>query len=242
MKLLNLLLACSFSVLNIHGQVAIINDPDGYTNVRAAPGIDADIIYQVKSNEAFFYFDEVEINGEWYFIEDSVVKWVYVEIPQSRYSFITDSTSFISGYIHKSRLLPLEKLKEAHDDEAYAVYSIIPAIERKKDSTATQHYYHISGKEPFGLETGLKNSTAVSACTINLKGHTLNVPYELLNDLFNVSFEIGAYSTVHNRSAVYKSNETIYIYQECGDGAAFYVIVWCIKGKNIVQRLVGWIY
>jgi len=32
------------------GQVAIINDPDGWTNVRALPDATSEVIYQVKNN------------------------------------------------------------------------------------------------------------------------------------------------------------------------------------------------
>ena len=35
-------------------QLAIINDPDGYTNVRAEPSGKSKIIHQVKENELFW--------------------------------------------------------------------------------------------------------------------------------------------------------------------------------------------
>ena len=53
-KVRNLLL--SIFVLLTHsafGQVAIIQDKDGFTNVRSKPTVDSEIVYVLKENEVF---------------------------------------------------------------------------------------------------------------------------------------------------------------------------------------------
>ncbi len=228
---------------SLQGQVGIINDPDGYANVRAAPSIEAEVIYQLKSNELFFYHFEFELDGEWFAFEDSTTNWIELELPPNRFSLYTDNTPPITGYIHKSRLLPIESLKQITNDKAYLIFEIIPGTERIKDSSMTNSFYYISGKIPFGLEVGLSRSTAIASCILIIENDTINIDYSLLDDLFNITPDIGYFSTIRDtRCSVFKKEDSIFIYQKCGDGAGYYEIVWCIKGNQIVQRLVGWIY
>lgn len=225
------------------GQVATKNDPHGYTNVREAPSIEAEVIYQLKSNELFFYHFEFELDGELYAFEDSATNWIEVELPPNRFSRYTDTTPPTTGYIHKSRLLTLESIQQIPNAKAYLIFNTIPGTERIKDSSITNSFYYISGKIPFGLEVGLSRSTAIASCILIIENDTINIDYSLLDDLFNVTPDIGDFSTENDtRCSVFKKNDSIFIYQQCGDGAGYYEIVWCIKGNQIVQRLVGWIY
>lgn len=69
-------------------QVAIINDPDGYTNVRARADGKAEIVAKIVDGERFF-FDEVPGS-----------KWVKV------YRTATADAECI-GYMHSSRVMPV---------------------------------------------------------------------------------------------------------------------------------------
>lgn len=243
MKLRLALFMSCISAIVAQAQVAIINDPDGYTNVRAAPSIEADIVYQVKSNELFFYFYEFDIDGVWYAVDDSSVQWIEVELPPNRFSQFTNHTTIQTGYMHKSRLLPLESLEQIPNENAYLIFDIIPGLEREKDSSSTNSQWYISGKIPFGLEAGLSRSTAVASCMLIVEQDTITLDGNLVDDLFNVSPDVGYFSTLdNNRCSVFKQGNFIYIYQQCGDGAGYYEIVWRIKGNQIVQRLAGWMY
>jgi hypothetical protein len=78
---------CSLTLFS-QGKLGIINDPDGFTNIRIGPGKDFKVIDTLKND--FFYFQ---------YVDDS--EWAKVTVWKERQ---------IDGYIHKSRIQEVEKL------------------------------------------------------------------------------------------------------------------------------------
>lgn len=76
-------------------ELAIINDPDGNTNVRSGPGTDHEVIQKVFKNELFLYVDKPSDN------------WLKIFISKDNYQQI-------SGFIHKSRVQDLKTVKINH--------------------------------------------------------------------------------------------------------------------------------
>ena len=89
------------------GQVAIIQDKDGYTNVRKNPGINSEVIYELKENEVFFY-DHANS-----FVEEKNSDWKYVKIPRNDFSISTSGNRYYQGFVHKSGIRPLTDLKSS---------------------------------------------------------------------------------------------------------------------------------
>ena len=87
------------------GQVATIQDPDGWTNIRLKPSIQSEVIHKVYESEVFWYDYEDEDDGQ---------EWIRVYLPKNDYSLGKSESDWIAGYIHNSRLLPLEKLNSYH--------------------------------------------------------------------------------------------------------------------------------
>ncbi len=85
--------------VSVH-QAAIINDPDGYTNVRAAANSKAEIVAKIFDGERFF-FDEVPGS-----------KWVEV------YRTASADAERI-GYMHSSRVMPVDGEIAAMTDEDF---------------------------------------------------------------------------------------------------------------------------
>jgi len=79
-------------------QAAIINDPDGFTNVRAQPDSKAEIVAKIVDGERFF-FDEVPGS-----------KWVKVYRT-------ADVEAECIGYMHSSRVMPVGGGMAAMTDE-----------------------------------------------------------------------------------------------------------------------------
>ena len=65
-------------------RLAVINDPDGYTNLREGPGVDRKVVTTVKNDELFYY------------TPNNSSSWWRVQI--------LDSCT--KGYIHNSRITP----------------------------------------------------------------------------------------------------------------------------------------
>ncbi|SFS81399.1 hypothetical protein SAMN04488006_0177 [Lutibacter maritimus] len=103
--ILTLLTFCSLSLFAQNGP-AIINDSDGFTNVRLGPGTDFEVI-DTLFNEDFFYF-KTDGNSDW----AKVTAWKGRQI---------------EGFIHKSRIQEVKKLDSKSRKEI-----IIKVLDRQR--------------------------------------------------------------------------------------------------------------
>lgn len=87
MKELLIIAFLFFSQLGISQSMGMINDPDGYTNVRNGKGASFEIIARIKEGERFKYFTSNE--SDWWKIET-----------------ISHLTETIQGFIHRTRIQP----------------------------------------------------------------------------------------------------------------------------------------
>jgi hypothetical protein len=231
-KLLSL---CFFLFLSckLLGQVAIIQDKDGYTNVRKDASTKSEIIYKLVDNEVFFHYEaafDSDVDNE---------NWVYVMIPRNHFSIITDlEKPYYYGYIHRSRLKPLnqlEKIPYPQKDKLIFQISKVDTLEKKVDNL-------IDGYAPYGLDIYLHQSTQVNSLKMLWNDKLIPQPNILISDLYNMTFEEGEYNSSKHQFEYYKNNESTFLVQECADGGGYYQIVWVVKDQKIVQRLAGWIY
>lgn len=87
MKYLKLLIFLfAFNQLSAQ-KIGIINDPDGYTNIRRSNGASFEVVGKIEEAEQFRYFPDTEPN--WWDIET---------IPYYR--------TPLNGFVHKSRIQP----------------------------------------------------------------------------------------------------------------------------------------
>ncbi len=206
--------------INTYGQIALIEDSDGFTNVRKNKSVKSEIIYQVKENEVFF------IDVEYI---DSDSNWIKVWISKDKFSkYYSDND--ITGYIHRSRIKSLGSLSISKDNNPKLVFKI-----KKADTT------RVFEKNSYGLEIPLSMSYEVKEMKVIWKGETLTQDRQLFDDLFNIQFETGNYTSDQKRFTTYKQGETYFIKQACADGGGYYEVVWVIRNGKIIQRLAGWI-
>src|SRR5688572_18941078 len=84
-----LIFLCSLTLF-AENKLAIIKDPDGYTNVRSGPGKEFNVVDTLYNGD-FFYFKFIEDNLEWV----ELTPW---------------KGSRIEGYVHMSRFQMAENL------------------------------------------------------------------------------------------------------------------------------------
>lgn len=229
MKIVTTLILVFFTTLSTFGQVGLINDKDGFTNVRKGPSSNSEIIYKLNDWEVFFIdIDYLDLDSS----------WIKIWIAKNKYSIYNgqpNSYDFF-GFIHKSRIKLLDSLPLVSDTEVYLDFKISRADTNKTMDTS---FYTINGQVPQGLEIPLADSYEVDSLRLLWKGQKIPVKKELFQDLYNVSFQEGYYNSKGERFKTYLHNDRYYIEQSCADGAGFYMVVWVIENGEIIQRLAG---
>lgn len=136
-----LILLSLFLSFWIQGQTrtkGIINDPDGYTNIRAGKGTNFEIVGQILENELFVYHDST---GE---------DWLKVAITKCRCDEPNRIYNDITGYVHRSRILNIDELtRERQKQLLIAIFKeekrLYQRVINAKDRT-TKEYRSISGE------------------------------------------------------------------------------------------------
>ncbi|MDW3209690.1 MAG: hypothetical protein R8N23_07480 [Reichenbachiella sp.] len=82
-------------------KAGIINDPDGYTNIRSGKGSGFEVIDKLLTNELFFYVDSIGEN------------WLAIKITKCNCDTPYNIYNQITGFVHRSRIQELDKLGQA---------------------------------------------------------------------------------------------------------------------------------
>ncbi len=215
--------------LNIFSQmeneaIAIENNVIIYTknNIKSKK------LYTIKQNEAILISFENEMPYS---------SWIEITIPRNKYSKSVYEKhnyfkkNYISGFIQTSKVKLIDSLELKKDTLIELIFHIDNADTSKKD--------HINKIITYGLEIPLNISFEVKEMYLKWKGELIKQDSILFNDLFNVSFKKGIYTSEKNeRFRFYYHNGIYYIKQDCADGGGSYEITWVIKNGKIIQRLI----
>jgi hypothetical protein len=202
-------------------QVATIQDPDGWTNVRAEGDGEASVIHQIQEGELFWYDFE-------YRPQES--DWIKVYVPTDRFCSDGYDSEEVVGFIHVSRLLALDSLVPYRGADFQFKY-----ILSEYDSAGKDIQYHkgkwpvaINGKPMWGND-GYFPYSQIDDIQVTLANKPIVIDPALYVDLFNISTEFH----------VYKIKDLFVVYHWNSDGAGAYELAWAINKNGVVQRLVG---
>lgn len=213
----NLLLVISillFCNLN-YGQIAIIKDVDGFTNVRQLPKIDSEVIYKLKDSEVFS-FRETESD------------WITVYISKNKYQLACGEDDTFIGYIHKSRLSPIVDLPEYSGSEFSFEYKLEKFnIENKNSDFDGKWLSKINGRRIYGTDGNIPKTEVVGIET-GVNGKTIEISEMFYQDIFECS----------NEFIINKNQDDYIVHQWNSDGAGGYLIVWVIGSDKLKQRLI----
>lgn len=203
------------------GQVATIQDSDGWTNVRNSPDGKSEIIQRVYENEVFWYdYEETEKEKE----------WISIYIPKNDYSLGKSEPDYIVGFIHKSRLLPLEKLEGYTGNDFTFEYELIDfdSTNRVIDKQDEKWVIAIDGRPVWGTD-GNFPKTQVNNIKVIIDGQEIKIHEVFYSDIYECD----------NGISIYKNGDTYIAHQWNSDGAGAYEIVWVLDKNGLKQRLVG---
>ena len=240
-KLLSLyfiFLTCTISTLSAQSkedfgylpQFAIINDPDGFTNIRDK---NKNIIGKIYKDEIFTFS---------FLIEDTICGYLPIEWKLNSKGEISET-----GYIHNSRIeylykLPLLKRKIIHNSAVFekdhikiTIHIGTFNIDDKRISKSEYGYplkidgYDAWGTACFSREDPDRN-TEIKSIEYTIDGVTQHFEKKDISGYLFPSLE-NTFVSVGN-------DNTLYIAMNNGDGAGSYSLLWVLKDGTITQKIV----
>lgn len=213
-----LLLAQLMARAESYCNVAIIRDPDGYTNVRELESRQAPIVRRLHQNEVF-WFDLEKYRGQ--------QEWIPVWVPQDDFSRSTEP--HIQGYVHRSRLQSLATLPAYRGAAFRFRYDLIPFNKKAHVIDRSAGWVQITDVPYAWGVDGTMPKTEIRAIRATVRGRRLAIPGRLLAGLFECT----------NSFDVYRQGATYFVHQNNSDGAGAYTVVWVLTRHGLHQRLVG---
>lgn len=207
--------------LDVQAQVATIQDPDGWTNVRSEPDGESAVLRRLNEGELFWYDFEYNAKSS---------NWIEVTIPEEQYCLGRYQTKMTTGYIHISRLLALDSLKPYQGSDIQFDYFISDfSLEGKDIEYSEEHMpLKINGKFPWGTDGGFPYNQ-IDSIRIRFNEEDSLIAVWLYEDLFNINKEL----------KIYKIKDLYIVYHWNSDGAGSYELAWAFNKTGVKQRLVG---
>ena len=221
------LLFCQFVVAQVieGGAFAVINDKDGYVNVRKEKSVHSKVLKKLDNNTLIFVFEyDKAYYGNWIYadnegyIYNDRVKWIH-NFPQIAKGIAKGNTIVFEGK-EIQVVLSTEKFdKSKHSFKYHKEYRDV--IEK------------IDGKLFWGTD-GNMPKREYKSIEVKIGGKQVSIPQSAYNDLYE-SYLYTEFNSVHYD----KDNDILYIVANNGDGAGAYMVCWQIEKGVYKGRKVG---
>lgn len=221
----NLIVFISLVLSNNLFSQAIINDKDGFVNVRLEADKGSKLIDTLRNGHLIF---PLERDGNWVSID-----------------YFKKNESF-SGFIYSDRIKKIEqypeiKRKKSPNNEIILKNDSIEISVTEKKFEPKEHKFsyskenaksiiRIDKKEYYGTD-GEMPKTQYHEIKVKIKNQVISLPKSATENLYEPSLE----KIVANYD---KENDIIYINSYNSDGAGGYIVVWKIKKGKYEDRLV----
>ena len=207
------------------GAFAVINDKDGYVNVRKEKSVHSKVLKKLDNNTLIFVleYDKAQ-EGNWIYadnegyIYNDRVKWIH-NFPQIAKGIAKGNTIVFEGK-EIQVVLSTEKFdKSKHSFKYHKEYRDV--IEK------------IDGKLFWGTD-GNMPKREYKSIEVKIRGKQVSIPQSAYNDLYE-SYLYTEFNSVHYD----KDNDILYIVALNGDGAGAYMVCWQIEKGVYKGRKVG---
>ena len=221
------LLFCQIVVAQVieGGAFAVINDKDGYVNVRKEKSVHSKVLKKLDNNTLIFVLEyDKAHDGNWIhpdyegYIYNDRVKWIH-NFPQIAKGIAKGNTIVFEGK-EIQVVLSTEKFdKSKHSFKYHKEYRDV--IEK------------IDGKLFWGTD-GNMPKREYKSIEVKIRGKQVSIPQSAYNDLYE-SYLYTEFNSVHYD----KDNDILYIVANNGDGAGSYMVCWQIEKGLYKGRKVG---
>ena len=221
------LLFCQFVVAQAieGGAFAVINDKDGYVNVRKEKSVQSKVLKKLDNNTLIFVLEyDKAHDGNWIYadnegyIYNDRVKWIH-NFPQIDKGIARGNTIVFEGKEIQVTLATEKFDKDKHSFKYHKEYRDI--IEK------------IDGKPFWGTDGNIPKKEYKSI-EVKIRGKQVSIPKSAYSDLYE------SYLYTEFNSVYYdKDNDILYIVADNGDGAGAYMVCWQIEKGVYKGRKVG---
>ena len=207
------------------GAFAVINDKDGYVNVRKEKSVHSKVLKKLDNNTLIFVLEyDKAYYGNWIYadnegyIYNDRVKWIE-KLPKIAKGITKGNTIVFEGREIQVALSTEKFDKNKHSFKYHKEYRDI--IEK------------IDGK-PFWGTDGNMPKREYKSIEVKIRGEQVSIPKSAYNDLYE-SYLYTEFNSVHYD----KDNDILYIVADNGDGAGAYMVCWKIEKGVYKGRKVG---
>ena len=221
------LLFCQFVVAQVieGGAFAVINDKDGYVNVRKEKSVHSKVLKKLDNNTLIFVleYDKAQ-EGNWIYadnegyIYNDRVKWIH-NFPQIAKGIAKGNTIVFEGK-EIQVVLSTEKFdKSKHSFKYHKEYRDV--IEK------------IDGKLFWGTD-GNMPKREYKSIEVKIRGKQVFIPQSAYSDLYQPNLYTGLNFVYYD-----KDSDILYIVANNGDGAGAYMVCWQIEKGVYKGRKIG---
>ena len=221
------LLFCQFVVAQVieGGAFAVINDKDGYVNVRKEKSVHSKVLKKLDNNTLIFVLEyDKAYYGNWIYadnegyIYNDRVKWIH-KLPKIAKGIVKGNTIVFEGKDIQVALSTEKFDKSKHSFKYHKEYRDI--IEK------------IDGKPFFGTDGNMPKE-AYKSIEIKIRGKQVSIPQSAYSDLYEPNLYTDLNFVYYD-----KDSNNLYIVANNGDGAGSYMVCWQIEKGLYKGRKVG---
>jgi len=207
------------------GAFAVINDKDGYVNVRKEKSVQSKVLKKLDNNTLIFVLEyDKAYYGNWIYadnegyIYNDRVKWIH-NFPQIDKGIAKGNTIVFEGKEIQVTLSTEKFDKSKHSFKYHKEYRDI--IEK------------IDGKPFFGTDGNMPKE-AYKSIEIKIRGKQVSIPQSAYSDLYEPNLYTDLNFVYYD-----KDSNNLYIVANNGDGAGAYMVCWQIEKGVYKGRKVG---
>ena len=204
---------------------AVINDKDGYVNVRKEKSVHSKVLKKLDNNTLIFVLEyDKAHDGNWIYadnegyIYNDRVKWIH-KFPQIAKGIAKGNTIIFEG---KDIQVTLSTEKFDKSKHSFKYHKEYPDVIEKIDG------------EPFWGTDGNMPKKEYKSIEVKIRGKQVSIPQSAYGDLYE-SYLYTEFNSVHYD----KDNDILYIVALNGDGAGAYMVCWQIEKGVYKGRKVG---
>ena len=207
------------------GAFAVINDKDGYVNVRKEKSVQSKVLKKLDNNTLIFVLEyDKAYYGNWIYadnegyIYNDRVKWIH-KLPKIAKGVVKGNTIVFEGKDIQVALSTEKFDKSKHSFKYHKEYRDI--IEK------------IDGKPFFGTDGNMLKE-AYKSIEIKIRGKQVSIPQSAYSDLYEPNLYTDLNFVYYD-----KDSNNLYIVANNGDGAGAYMVCWQIEKGVYKGRKVG---